>query len=249
MKEHSIILSTLEVQAILRGDKTQKRIPIKPQPVLMPDGEPDRSSGYAGTIWTMPGRPAGEDLEKSCPYKPGDLIYVREALYSDSTGGARYSADGEELFINGKRPDDEGIWSWDCVTEKAAHVSSAAMPKMAARIWLQVESVRAEKLGDISEEDAIAEGIQQEKHEFEMIAYPNGYVEEFKTKPVVWQRKNYLKSVQTGVPHYSNMSAKESFITLLQSIHGKESWNPETWVWAITYKIVSTTGKDNILNQ
>lgn len=92
-------------------------------------------------------------IKKLCrpPYEPGDILYVRETwcgLPVNEAGHMRghtiyyYKADGE------LRPKDwRGTWH-----------PSIHMPKEAARIWLGVTDVRVERLQDMTDDDAEAEG-------------------------------------------------------------------------------------------
>lgn len=93
--------------------------------------------------------------EQYPPYKPGDILYVRETwcgLPVNEAGHMRghtiyyYKADGE-LRPKGWR----GTWH-----------PSIHMPKEAARIWLKVTDVRVERLRDITEDEAIKEGAEGE---------------------------------------------------------------------------------------
>jgi len=101
------------------------------------------------------------------------------------------------------------------------------MPKAAARIWLQVEEIRVERLQDITEESAIAEGI---------IDYEDGTY------------KNYF--TQKGLREQDGVDcilAKGSFQSLWCSINGLESWDANPWVWVVKFKVLSTTGKPRTL--
>ena len=143
----SIILSTAEVRAILDGRKTQARKVIKPQPVLDDDG----FWQWNGDVqWKHGGLGCPQSaIDDYAPYKPGDILYVRETwsdFFNDlESGGSAY------IYKAGEdRVSDE--FRWD---------SSATMPREAARIFLEVKSVRVEQLHDISEEDAKAEGVDK----------------------------------------------------------------------------------------
>lgn len=83
-----------------------------------------------------------------CPHgKRGDRLWVRESFLQDS-GGFIYRADGDfegnAKILGGWRP-------------------SIFMPRWASRILLEITNVRVERINDISEEDAIAEGVDGEK--------------------------------------------------------------------------------------
>lgn len=143
MKERPIIFSTPMVQAILDGRKTQTRRIIKPQPdedcyYLM-----ELNSG----ILTINYNQGDKNPKVKCPYgQPGDLLWVRES-FAKAT-----DPDGDDLYYyKADRRHADGKWK-----------PSIHMPKAAARIWLRVKDVRVERVQDITEGDAIKEGIKPE---------------------------------------------------------------------------------------
>lgn len=95
---------------------------------------------------------------------------------------------------------------------------SIHMKKSAARIWLEVTEIRVERLQDINEFDAECEGIEDD--EFLPLRF-----------------KQYGDNVG------SCESAITSFQTLWEHINGPESWNSNPWVWVVSFKVVSKTGK------
>lgn len=132
------------VRAILAGNKTQTRRVVKPQPEqwTTPDG--------CGTsaIWPAVNH-NGRVAAMRCPYgQPGDRLWVRESTAEDYIGSAsfaRYTADGFTSRI---------AWWY---SRKAC--PSIHMPRWASRILLEITSVRVERLHEISEADAKAEGV------------------------------------------------------------------------------------------
>lgn len=180
-----------EVRAILDGRKTQVRRAVKPQPDAELGGEPYWFiGGYR--VWPYreasdPLRRARSLL--ACPYgAPGDRLLVREAFaleHSVEHDQPLPHADGRPV----KRRHDDDI---DCVhpawiqphyraTDPAPELCyedgpaggsegdfgcrwrpSIHMPRWASRITLEIESVRVERLQDISEADAVAEGCGQD---------------------------------------------------------------------------------------
>jgi hypothetical protein len=90
---------------------------------------------------------------------------------------------------------------------------SIHMPRWASRITLEVTGVRVERLQDISEQDAIAEGIG-------------------KTPAGFWS--TYGRSGVDGT-----YSPRSSFRCLWESINGAESWDADPWVWVVEFKRVS----------
>lgn len=90
---------------------------------------------------------------------------------------------------------------------------SIHMPKAAARIWLEVEEVRVERLQDIGHQDAVDEGILRE---WDGTKY--------------WYQ-DYTKGAQ-GMVTVSQLSYK----SLWESINGPESWEQNPFVWVIKFK-------------
>ena len=88
-----------------------------------------------------------------CPYPPGMILYVRETWQdlSNDKGEYVYLADGDKGLFNK---------DWGVITTKDIKwCPSIHMPRAAARLFLEVKSARPERVQDITEEDARAEGI------------------------------------------------------------------------------------------
>lgn len=87
-------------------------------------------------------------MKQGSPYKPGDILYVRETWDWDPDNEVAksyyYKADGD------LRPEGYKGMGW---------LPSIHMPKEAARIWLKVTDVRVERLQDITAEQILKEGI------------------------------------------------------------------------------------------
>lgn len=144
-----------------------------------------------------------------CPYgQPGEIHWVRETfanLNVDFSEVQPYFVYQADLFDE----DQHGPVTWK---------PSIHMPKTAARFFLKVTDVRIEKLQDISEEDAIAEGIL-----FNNFGY-----------------KDYLQDA-SGYGHpdvdYPHVyGPRLSYKTLWQYINGEESWDTNPWVWVISFE-------------
>lgn len=150
MKERPILFSAPMVRAILDGSKSQTRRIIKIQPDIEHDGEPYwfvggyRAWRYRGVTDIL--RKGGDEI--SCPYgQPGDRLWVRETFHTVDGHRAFYRADYNH---NPKGDKEHGIvWT-----------PSIHMPRWASRITLEVTGVRVERLQDISEAGAMAEGSQ-----------------------------------------------------------------------------------------
>lgn len=140
-KEIPILFSTPMVQAILAGKKTETRR-------ILGSGF---SFGYSYKTKSIRGARAflsldkcGEeswnDIIENCKYgKVGDVLWVRESHAKDFLDNFHYKASSETWC---------GKWK-----------PSIHMPKAASRIWLLNEGVTAERLHDITEAGAIAEGV------------------------------------------------------------------------------------------
>lgn len=218
MKEHPILFSGEMVRAIIEGKKTQTRRVIKPQPKLTLD------------IWDWDGRyfwmeqPCTTGIVFHCPYgKPGDRLWVRE------TWGELGWHDGNEIVIH-KRLDTHGVeheiiypnenphFQWcgenggveyrkDGI-ERSQWKSPRFMPRWASRITLGITSVRVERLQEISEADAVAEGISKSPRTDRYIPGNCDYA--------VWAYRELWDSIN-GKSH---------------------SWDSNPWVWVIEFKVI-----------
>jgi hypothetical protein len=164
MKERPILFSAPMVRAILEGRKTQTRRVVKPQP------SPSSDSVWLGTdgIWrfshpTLRGPVSHEADDVRCPYGyPGDRLWVRETIELQTLHGNNfpspvYSSDGAHVMDgNGKASNHEFM--------RRRVTPSIHMPRWASRILLEVVSVRVERLQEISEADAKAEGVDGIKY-------------------------------------------------------------------------------------
>lgn len=158
MTERPILFTPGNVRAILDGSKTQtRRIITSPSrthdhftlvdhghgfwPYLSDDGESSVTDD-------------GNETPIVCPYGTAeDRLWVREGLErSKNLIGVSYRRDGKPV---GPMPTGGWYrWEWRRDTLSPIH-----MPKWACRLWLEIVEVRVERLQEISEEDAIAEGV------------------------------------------------------------------------------------------
>jgi hypothetical protein len=167
-----------------------------------------------------------------CPYgRPGDLLWVKESIrardtFSKARGRPEHTFRAEVTYRadESTRLVDVDAEHWQCSLEDESTErwrSPRFMWKWAARLWLRVESVRVERLQDISEEDAIAEGVR---------AWP---LQE--GDPGAWFQG--AEHPVKGTPK-AFRTARRAFQSLWDSLNGKRegaSWNDNRWVWAITF--------------
>ena len=164
MKERPILFSGPMVRALLAGTKTQTRRVVKPQPA--PDQQPRTVIGSSGFVYVMDNAPLLSYPEVrrvrwDCPYgQPGDRLWMRESF---SGPWCMEAQDGIAAAPPSKWGESSQIWYW--ADGEPTHGDwtrprpSIHMPRWASRITLEITSVRVERLQDISEADAIAEGV------------------------------------------------------------------------------------------
>lgn len=165
------------------------------------------------------------DRNVSCPYgQKGDVLWVREEhliTFSDDKYWITVEfKDGYKFTIYYKELSLNLLKRLYKRKTIGKWQRARFLPKEFARLWLMVTNVRVEKLKEISREDAIAEGVFEiEKDE----AY-----------------KDYME--QAG----SYAGPIGSFFSLWESINGFDSIFLNAWVWVIEFKVVSTTGRNNV---
>lgn len=235
-KERPILFSGPMVQAILEGRKTQTRRVVKLS---------DPTQTYAQ--FDDDGWPMSEDIygdwhRDDCPYGVvGDRLWVRETWkYDDWTEEGepyiRYAADNATQLMT---PSDDwadrvmSIWA-ELSAPENYNIDQRArdrkwrpsifLPRWASRITLEVVSVRVERVQDISEEDAIAEGVET--------AMPA-------TAGAVLPSNDMLRTNGYGVVM---QSAKAEYAKLWDTINAKRGygWDANPWVWVIEFKQVAS---------
>lgn len=191
--------------------KTVTRRVVKPQPEMVFDGEslPD-GSAYGGWEPKLP-------PWSKWPYQTGMNLWVRETwqahdvIYDDYCGG--YEAGYPLKQIPNKKPSNVSV-SYAEDGEDGPWRPSIHMPRWASRITLEITDARVERLHEITEEDARAEGI-----------IDGGCL-------------NCGKSEPCGCPN-PQPDARDTFVYLWDSIYGKKyPWKSNPWVWVIEFRRV-----------
>lgn len=219
MKEIPILFSTPMVQAILEGRKTMTRRILKnPLPIGVRWWQV-----YARELIYRIIDSKHVSTHCKCKYgQPGDVLWVRET-FAVSVGEFEpydtlsYKADSFHRDIKRDGIEyaegilcEEGWHDETYAKETTKWKSPRFMPKAVARIWLQVEEIRVERLQDITEEDAIAEGVTcyeaetdwlTAKYGFEILWYKINGEESWKANPWVWVVKFKTLST-TGKPSF-----------------------------------------------
>jgi len=233
MKERPILFSTLMVQALLAGNKTQTRRVIFPH------------TDY--TFWAQPSFLGLETDPDSCfKIKRGDIVsdkYGNEKLFTFKGlhalfEGDQFTYDNAYIKSSYGQPRDV-LWvreTWmpltigyvyradNIINENFKGVKwhpSIFMPKEACRIKLQINDIRVQELQNISEGDAVAEGIERDR-------------DGWKSYEIIHTGKH--KGQKHPHSYVPNRSPITSYKELWESINGLDSWSSNPWVWCITFK-------------
>lgn len=145
-----------------------------------------------------------------CPHgKKGDRLWCRETF---SIGESAPYDDGKTDKVPTYRCD----WQFPD-SARVIWKPSIFMPRWASRITLEVDSVRVERLHDISEEDAIAEGVEYTLTEEDAKARAISGFDPY------------------GVRPSSAILPVEAYRTLWEDINGARSWDKSPYVWVISF--------------
>ncbi len=202
MKERPILFSTPMVQAILAGRKTMTRRVVKPQfRNLWGQGVKRGDDFFSAHVDIA--EPDGSWKWLRCPYgMAGDRLWVREKWgfidfessqeFNAAESAIAYWASGELIpMINRWR-------------------SPIHMPRAFSRITLEIVGVKVERLQEISEEDAKAEGVSPDMDD---------------------ESHDSLHADYDGMTQHTR-----AFERLWNAIHGPGSWAANLWVWCISFK-------------
>ena len=208
MKERPILFSAPMVRAILAGTKTQTRRAMRDQPCELLDFNRGglsirvRGAVYQAFSPTLP--------PVRCPYgQPGDRLWVRETFAKiDGQTQPWIETDYRATYSHGDR-------LGDTLGVKKRWTPAIHMPRAASRITLEVAGVRVERLQDISEADAQAEGCTMNH---------NGYF---------WGGPHAVSGLKQMA------TASSAYRDLWESINGPGSWGANPWVWVVEFKAVA----------
>lgn len=235
-KDIPIIFSRPMLRALLDGHKTQTRSILKPQLVCeshkpWPDSpEPVPSIDEDGVHCATCG--AGIELDnrresgvRGIPlrFAAGDRLWVREAVawINNSEFGKpsywEYRADTDGTCF-------PGDWPPECKDdpERPRWRPAIHMPRPASRITLIVTGVKVERLQDISNEDAIAEGVASWRNDWS--------VKEAATA--------FLQGSEVAAETKEGTVAQRLFYLVWAEINGRDSWAKNPFVTAITFRVI-----------
>jgi hypothetical protein len=212
-KERPILFSGAMVRAILNGTKTQTRRIGKYQmdsaTELAVETSMHATKGltYMATYRAFPDGGSARWGLCECPYGIiGDKLWVRETFrLTDSNDCACY----DPCNCKSGLP----VYRADCPCEESKWKPSIFMPRWASRITLEITGVRVERLNDISEEDALAEGAME---------WWSGMTRR--------EQEEIYGGGRGPIGAYKD---------LWFSINGKGSWELNPYVWCISFNPLS----------
>lgn len=196
-----ILFNAEMVRAILDGRKScTRRINKDANEYTVPDMDFYNADRRTYAVHNFADKEQMEQLstaERTCPICPGDLLYVRE------TWCKGYLMNAKERYYY-KADDNDFLCTWH---------PSTNMPKQAARIWLRVMDVRVERLQEITEDGAKAEGAIDNR----------GFIH---------SPENEYDRIYTAREHF----AKIWDSTIKKSDLDRYGWNANPWVWVIEFE-------------
>lgn len=185
LREKPIIMSTAMAAAIVAGSKTQTRRRVN----------------------------IDQHMEGKCPYgRIGDRLWVREAWCAGR--GLAYAASRELLMSPGGAALKPGILykaDGGKVPPGDRWLSPTIMPRHFTRTLLELTGTRVERLQDISEEDARAEGV---------VPYTTN-------------------TLRMADPFAHGPLYRPAFADLWADIYGDGAWNENPLVWVLTFKLLT----------
>lgn len=203
MKTRPVLFSAPMVRAILNGTKTQTRRVVK-------DRHIDAAPPACFFQW----------LRERCTYgQPGDRLWVKETtikVEDHGYAGPCYveSEEGRAVLEYGLSPAPDDVTEVD--PQDIRKRPAIHMPRTMSRILLEVTAVRVERLQDISEADAVAEGIARDG---------DGY-ERFHVDPDAPLGQSFTRNPVLA------------YRGLWEKINGVGTWDANPLVWVIEFKRV-----------
>lgn len=202
-----ILFNTEMVRAILKGRKNCTRRLVK-----FLSGENPRWTGYIkDELMLYNGK--NEPCIRKTPYQPGDILYVRETW--------KKAPNGYYYYEDWQKNDIADITKWH---------PSIHMPKEAARIWLKVTDVRVERLQEITEEQASAEGTNP----WDEACYENNGWHPTLSDPDSGGEPNMVD----GFHKLWNSTIKNSDLD-------RYGWNANPWIWVIEFEQCEKPKEEN----
>lgn len=250
MRERQILFNGEMVRAVLEGRKTQTRRVVEPSkrfphyPICDPGGMAD-----PWLVWWHGPEYYSVGYAMDCPFgQPGDRLWVRENFAAVHASVDMETGEAEHHGSWDIPPGDgDGYWravyaadGWGNREERGfPWRPSIHMPRWASRITLEVVGVRVERLQEITEEDAHAEGIERMQWDKQRGAHPH----EGLCRHCGQKRLQHVGSVRacfggTGTT-FDVSTARGGFSWLWDSLAKPgATWADNPWVWVVEFNPV-----------
>ncbi|MFN7185449.1 MAG: hypothetical protein ACK5VE_03650 [Alphaproteobacteria bacterium] len=208
MTDRPMIFSAPMVLALLDGRKTQTRRVLKEQRHVA-------TPAMVGGRWQWQGFSGAKLGDVVRRYAPGDRLWVKEAWRTD--------LGSDHLRPSKLDPAKATVWfdassDWQYDYEKPRYRHARFMPRWASRLTLTVTDVRVQRVQDISEEDAVAEGIER------LVGSkgPNHFSRQICGK---WSGS------------FNAPTAQDVYADIWNTLHGPDAWDRNPWVAAYTFTV------------
>lgn len=229
MADKPILFSASMVKALLDGRKTQTRRIITPQP---PEGVVHHCWFDAPIYgFKYSHQPTDDWFKVRLKAAVSDYLYVREHWRTD-----RAYDDLSPSEMGGEEPvrylSDDTLQTWGFSIahfDGGRHRQGMHMPRWASRLTLPVTEVKVERLQDISEADALAEGIIYENVIVDMKCYGGA--------PVEITADRYWNGTEPD-DFQGHESAVDAYAELWDHINGPGSWEKNPWVSATKFQVI-----------
>jgi hypothetical protein len=243
VKERPVLFGSAMVRALLAGRKTMTRRLVKWPDWADDDATRELLVPHPHSCWLTTVGEGGADAWLPPYAEVGDRLWVREtwrpsASRTQVAWNVTYAADGQTMVSDiGRVPE-----TWRMPKAAATgNVSPLFLPRWASRLTLEVTAVRVERLQAITEEDAVAEGVESVTLPEEWVATresSDGSLDllSFERQP----SPALLRELRlSGVRHNKAstvLTAREAFERLWRAINGAESWAANPWVWVVAFR-------------
>lgn len=207
MKERPIIFSSEMVRAILTGRKRQTRRVINPQPEYWPGFD-----FVDGDIYVQDMFGDSSPLINYGNFRKGGTLWVRETWalrtpsYPNHHAKVFYKDSQNKTVYHQDTIEPTQKYGYD-LSEKDRWRPSIHMPRWASRITLKIVKIKVERLQDISEKDAKAEGVEP-----------------------IPRKEHNPRELRLDI-------FRREFKFLWNSLHEKQHrWHDNPWVWVIEFE-------------
>lgn len=215
--------------ASVEGRKEQTRRIIKPQPIDIVENLVFYDEPCFRT------RDEDDNLVFLKPrYKPGETVYLKEpyrVTHIDNIWFITYRYTGDKVQLNmsiGNEELEKIIRQQE--KSKSGWCNKLFMPQWAARYFVKIKALRAEKLQDISDEDCMKDGITSYCW--------GGNTDEERSYSGYFNVVGRGKATKDDPFPYHSETPREAYADLIDSINGKGTWESNPYMWVIDYEMI-----------